>query len=100
MALLFYTGEFSVALVDDHVEQGVAHLLRWDLAQVLPFALAFEMSELDFFGFDSAEEGVELEAGDFVAVDADFFPPFVEETNPVAEGSDFCYFAGHNVKTI
>ena len=36
--LLLHAGEFGIALVDDHVDERVAHLLSRDLAQVLPLA--------------------------------------------------------------
>jgi len=93
--LLLDAGEFGVALVDDHVEQGVAHLLRGNLAEVLPLAISLEVAELDFLGFDGSIESVEMEAGNLVTIDADFFAPFVEEALPLAEGSDFCDFAWH-----
>ena len=97
--LLFDAGKFRVALVDNHVHQGVTHLLGGNLAEVLPLAAAFVVTKLDFFGFDSTEESVKFKAGNLVAIDANFFAPFVEQTHPVTEGSDFCYFAWHNVKT-
>ena len=75
--------------------QRVAHLLGRNLAQVFPLALAFEVAELDLVGFDGAVKSVKIEAGDLVAIDADFLAPVVEEADPVREGSDFCYFAGH-----
>src|SRR5580692_2438196 len=95
MALLLDAGEFGIALVDDHVEKGITHLLRRDLAEVLPLAIASEVSELNLFGLDRTVERVEMEAGDLVAVDADFFAPLVEEALPLTEGSDFCDFAWH-----
>ncbi len=78
VALLLHAGEFSVALVDDHVDQCVAHLLRRHLAQVLPLAPPLEVAKLDFFGLDRAEQRVELEAGNFVMIDANIFAPIVE----------------------
>src|SRR5437764_15491790 len=63
MPLLLYAGELSVALIDDHIQQRVAHLLGRNLTQVLPLAPAFEMAELDFFSFNCAKERVELEIG-------------------------------------
>ena len=42
IALLLDGGKLGVALVDDHVQQRVAHLLGRNLAQVLPFAPALE----------------------------------------------------------
>src|SRR5215467_6265314 len=96
MSLLLDAGELGVALIDDHVEQRVAHLLRRHLAQVLPFALAFEVAELYLFGFDRAVKRVEFEAGDLITIDADLLAPFIKETDPVGEGTDFRYFAGHD----
>ncbi len=64
VALLLDAGKFSVALVDDHVHQRVAHLLRGHLAQVLPLVAAFVGTELDLFGFDRAVERVEVEGFD------------------------------------
>ena len=64
--------------------QRVAHLLGGNLAEVFPLGFAFEVAELDFVGFDGAVEGVEIEAGDLVAIDADFLAPVVEEADPVS----------------
>src|SRR5207248_10696327 len=50
---LFDAGKFRVALVDNHVHQGVTHLLGGNLAEVLPLAAAFVVTKLDFFRFDS-----------------------------------------------
>src|SRR3954454_10294438 len=97
--MLLDAAELSAALVDNHVHKGIAHLLRRYLPQVFPLALAFVVAKLNFVGFDCAKKSIELEAGNLVSIDADFFAPFVEKANPVTEGSDFCYFAGHNVKT-
>src|ERR1043166_3811315 len=95
VTLLFTTGEFRVSLIDNHVHQGVAHLLCWDLAEVLPLAAALVVAKLDIFGFDGAVESVELEAGDFTVIDADFFAPIVAHSHPLAESSDFGYFNRH-----
>ena len=100
MPLLFATCELRIALIDDHVKQCVAHLLGGDLAQVLPFAAAFEVAELNFFSLDCAVESIELEAGDFVTLDADLFAPVVEHPDPFAEGSDFGYFSWHKIQTL
>ena len=97
MALLFDAGEFCVALVHDHVEHCVAHLLGRNLAEVLPLATAFEGAELNFFGLDGAIQRVELERGDLVGVDTNLLAPIVEESDPITEGSDFCYFAGNDL---
>ena len=96
IALLLDAGKLGVALVDDHVHERVAHLLRGNLAQVLPLAAAFVVAEFDVFGIDRAIERIELEGLDVVRVDADLFAPVVEQADPVAECSDFCYFARHN----
>ena len=95
VALLLDRGKLGVALVDDHVHERVAHLLGGDLAEVLPLAIAFVGSELDLFGFDRAVERVEVEGLDVVFIDADFLAPFVEDADPLAETSDFCYLAWH-----
>src|SRR5215469_13454651 len=55
------------------------------------------MAELDLVGLDGAEQGIEFEAGDLVAIDADFLAPLVEQTDPVGKCADFCYFAGHEI---
>ena len=96
VSLLLDAGKFGIALIDDHVQQGIAHLLRGNLAQVFPFALAFEMAELDFVGLNGAKQRVEFEAGNLIAIDANLFTPFVEESDPVRKCSDFCYFARHS----
>jgi hypothetical protein len=42
-----------------------------------------------------------VEGFDIVFVDADFFAPLVEETDPITEVSDFRYFAWHkNLKSL
>ena len=95
MALLLAAGKLCIALIDDHVEQRVAHLLGGNLAQVLPFTTAPEVTELDLFGLDCAVESIKLKLGDLIMIDADLFAPLIEQANPVTECSDFCYFAGH-----
>src|SRR5260370_17846952 len=100
VALLLDAGKFSVALVDDHVHQGVAHLLRGHLAQVLPLVAAFVGTELDLPGFDRAVECVEVKRLNAVFVDADFLPPFVEYSHPPAEASYFRYFAWHKASIL
>ena len=95
VALLLDAGKFGVALINDHVHQRVAHLLRRNLAQILPFAATFIRTELDLFRIDRAVKRIEMEGLDIVRVDADVFAPVVEHPDPVAEGSDFCYFAWH-----
>jgi hypothetical protein len=94
--LLLDRCELGVALVDDHVEKRIAHLLRWHLAQIFPLASALKGAELDLLGFNRPIESIEFETGNLIAIDADFLAPSVEEANPFTEGSDFCYFSGHN----
>src|SRR5579884_1246371 len=96
MPLLFNAGEFGVSLIHNHVHQSIAHLLSWNLPQVLPLAPAFVMAKLDLFGFDGAEKRLELKLLNLISIDADLLPPFVKETDPVTECSDFCNFARHN----
>src|SRR5438477_6948249 len=100
MALLLDAGEFRVALVNNHIEQGVAHLLRGYLTKVLPLAAALEVTELNLFGLDRAIERVELKLDDFITIDADLLEPLIEETDPVTEGSNFCYFAWHKTSVF
>ena len=78
IALLLDAGKFGIALIDDHVHQRVAHLLRRHLAQVLPLIAAFIGTELDLFRFNRAVKRIEVEGFDVIFVDADFFAPFVE----------------------
>src|ERR1019366_2617871 len=52
-------------------------------------------TELDRPGLDRSVEGIEVERLDVAFVDANFLAPLVEETDPVTEVSDFCYFAWH-----
>jgi len=78
MPLLLYAGEFGIALIDDQVDQSIAHLLSGYLAQVFPLAAAFEGTELDFVGFDCAVKSIEFKIGDLVMIDADIFSPIVE----------------------
>ena len=98
--LLFDAGKFCITLVDDHVHECVAHLLGRDLAQVLPFAAALVRTELDLFGFNGAIQRVEVEGVDVFRIDTNIFAPIVEQTDPVTEGSDFCYFSRHNSDLI
>ncbi len=95
VALLLHAGKLGIALVDDHVHQGISHLLRRHLAQVFPLAAAFVVSELDVFRVDRAVQRIEFECLDICRIDADLFAPVVEETDPVTECSDFCYFTRH-----
>src|SRR5437660_9631123 len=95
MALLLDRGKLSVALVDDHIQQCIAHLLRRNLAQVLPLVAAFVRAKLDFLSLDRSIERVELEAGDLVAIDADLLTPLIEETDPITKRPDFCNLAWH-----
>src|SRR6266852_197563 len=96
VALLLNRGKFGVALVDDHVHERVAHLLSGYLPQVLPLTASFEGSELNVVGFDRAVEGVEVKRRDVILIDADLLAPVVEQTDPVAEASDFRYFTWHS----
>src|SRR2546422_765584 len=100
MPLLLHAGELGVALIDNQINQSVAHLLRRHLAQVLPFAAPLKGAELDFLGFDRAIEGVELEAGDFVAIDADLLAPVVKHPNPITKRSDFGNLAWHKIRSL
>src|SRR5436309_8292218 len=100
MALLLDAGEFRVALVNNHIEQGVAHLLRGYLTKVLPLAAALEVTELNLFGLDRAIERVELKLGDFITIDADLLAPLIEEADPITEGSDFRYFTRHKISVV
>ena len=100
IALLFDAGKFGVALIDDQVDQRIAHLLRGHLAQVFPLLRAFERAKLDLVGFDRAVKRVEFEVGNLVVIDADVLAPIVEQANPVTEGSDFCYFSWHNAPIL
>src|SRR4029077_7646636 len=95
VSLLLDAGKLGVALIDDHVQERVAHLLGGDLAEIFPFGAAFEMAALDFVVFNGSVQCLEMEAGDLVAINADFFAPLVEQADPLAEGTDFRYFAGH-----
>src|SRR2546425_8330958 len=100
MPLLLHAGELGVALIDNQINQSVAHLLRRHLAQVLPFAAPLKGAELDFLGFDRAIEGVELEAGDFVAIDADLLAPVVKHPNPITKRSDFGNLTWHKIRSL
>src|SRR5690242_17144595 len=95
--LLLDAGKLRVSLVDDQVHERVAHLLRGNLAQVLALAPSLERAKLNFLRLDAAVERVEFETGNLVAVDANFLAPFVEQTDPVAEGPDFCNFPWHKI---
>ena len=97
VALLLHAGKFGVALIDDHVHERVPHLLRRNLAQVLPLVAALVGTELDLPGLDRAVERVEVERFDIVFVDANFLAPLVEQANPITEVSDFRDFAWHRV---
>src|SRR6185437_10692503 len=95
IALLLHAGEFSIALIDDQVHQGIAHVLRGDLAQVLPFVAAFVIAEGDLIGLNLAVERVKFEIFDVFAFDANFLAPFIEHADPITEGSDFMNFTWH-----
>src|SRR5713101_3799480 len=96
VALLLNRGKLGVALVDDHVHERVAHLLSGYLPQVLPLTASFEGSKLNVVGFDRAVESVEVKRRDVILIDADLLAPVVEQTDPVAEASDFRYFTWHS----
>src|SRR5258708_33468820 len=97
MTLLFAAGKLGVALINDHVQEGVAHVLRGHLAQVLPLGAAFVVTELDLIGLDCAKKRLEVEAPDVIVIDADLRAPIMQETNPITECSDFCYLAWHKI---
>src|SRR6185369_12304264 len=97
--LLLHAGEFGITLVHDHVDERVAHPLSGNLAEVLPLAAAFVRTKLDFFGIDGAVQGVKLEAGNLVVVNANLFAPIVKESDPITEGSDFRHLAWHNTSS-
>ena len=88
-ALLLATGKLGVALIDDQIQQRVAHVLRGHAPQVFPLALSFVVAKLDLFGLDLAVQGLELEGIDVAVIDADLFAPLLEQSDPVAEGPDF-----------
>src|SRR5208283_4544717 len=100
VALLLHARKLSVALVDDHIHERVAHLLRRDLAQVLPLLAALVRAELDVVGFDGAIERVEVKRLDVIAVNADFLAPLVEQPFPLTEASDFCNFSWYRLKIL
>src|ERR1700730_613799 len=99
IALLFHAGKFGVSLVDDHVHQRIAHLLRRHLPQIFPLAAAFVRSELNLFRIDRAVERVKVEGINLSGIDANILAPVVEQADPVAEGSDFCNFSRHKVNS-
>jgi hypothetical protein len=69
--------------------------LKAPSSRLFPLPFAFEMAELHFVGLDRTEERVELEAGNLIAIDADLLAPFIKESDPIGESTDFCDFAGH-----
>ena len=77
-SLLLVGGKLGVALIDDHVEHGVAHPLIGNLADALPAALALEVAEIDLGGRQLAVLRFEVIAGheavDQLAVEADVAP--------------------------
>src|SRR5580698_6998274 len=97
IALLLDAGKLSVTLIDDHIHQRIAHLLRRNLTQVFPLAPALVRTEFDFFRVDRAIKRVEMKSLDVRRVDANVLAPIVEHAFPIAEGSDFCYFAWHKL---
>src|ERR1700733_10714183 len=97
MALLFHAGKLGVALIDDQIDESVAHLLRRHLAEVFPLAAAFEGAKLNFVSLDRAIKRIEFEVGNLVVIDADIFSPIVEHPDPITKSSDFCDFTWHNL---
>src|SRR5262245_4671251 len=93
--LLLDAGKFGVALINDHVQKRIAHLLGCHLPQVLPLGSTLEMTELDLVVVDGTVERLELKLANLVLLDADLFAPIVEQTYPVAECADFGYLAWH-----
>ena len=91
-ALLLVGGKLGIALIDDHVEHGVAHALIGNLADLLPAPFALEIAEVDLRRRQFAVLGLEAiprhEAIDQLAVEADVAPPFVEHDDPVVERRD------------
>ena len=100
VALLLNTGKLGIALVDDHIHERIAHLLRGNLPQVLPLAAALIVPELDVFGLDCAVKRIELEGLDVRRVHPNLFAPVVEQPDPVTERPNFCYFSRHNLKPL
>src|SRR5262249_3610739 len=96
VALLLNAGKLGVTLVDDQVHQGIPHVLRGDLANVLPLAPAFVIAERDFFGFNGAVESVEVKIADVIVIDADFRAPLFEQSDPITERPDLHYFSRHD----
>jgi hypothetical protein len=41
-----------------------------------------------------------MERLNVIFIDADFFPPFVENPNPFAKASNFRYFAWHKTSNL
>jgi len=57
------------------------------------------VAKLYFFRLDGGENRVELEAGNFVMIDANVLAPIVKKSHPIAERSDFCAFSRHDFYT-
>src|SRR6266849_3077705 len=89
-ALLLDGGEFGVALIDDEVEQGVAHALVGYADDLFPFGTALVGAKFDFIRAGGPEFGVKFVLGDFGVVHADVFLPDTEEVNPVIESGKTC----------
>src|SRR5580692_6152635 len=100
ITLLLHAGKFGIALIDNHVHESVPHLLRGHLAQVLPLIAAFIRAELDLLGFDCTVKRIEVKGLNVIFVDANFFAPLIENPNPLAEASDFRYFAWHKTSNL
>jgi hypothetical protein len=87
-----FRSELGIALIDDHIQNGVAHALIGDLAHFFPAPVTFEVAEIDFgrrqlaiFGFERIPRH---EALDQLAVKPDVVLPFFEEVDPVVERCD------------
>src|SRR5271155_5154496 len=96
IALLLDASKLSIALIDDHVHQRVAHLLRRHLAQVLPLAPPLVRPEFDLLGIDRTIERIEVKGLNVRRVDANVLAPIVKHAFPITEGSDLRYFAWHS----
>src|SRR5436305_12145593 len=100
MTLLLTTGKLCVALIDDHIQQRIAHVLRRDLPQRLPLGTAFIVAKLDLVRINGAEERVKLEIVDLALVHAHLFAPIIEEPNPITECPDLEYFSWHHYSSF
>ena len=83
--LLLDRREFGIALVDDQIHQGIANGLIGNLANSLPFLLAFEIAKLDLWGMELAQFGFEPIVAEQCGIVADVFLPLMEIVDPVIE---------------